>query len=287
MKNYDFFNDMAYIAEALSMTSSDMAALFGVNRSTLSRWKKADSIPQKEAGLLYDHAFRSNLRINEVKEQIFKEEFQTGRVKVLFHGAKTDMTGDRVSLDLSKSGNDFGKGFYLGESFAQSAMFISNRPASSVYVFTSDLTDLKYKKYDVNTEWMITIAYCRGELDEYKDSNCIKTLISQLDGLDYLIAPIADNRMFEVINSFVSGEITDIQAMHCLSATNLGFQYVFLSDNAVNRLSNISRLYLSNGEREKYLLLQNENHKISEEKLRFAKRNYRNQGKYIEELLTK
>jgi len=31
--------------------------------------------------------------------------------------------------------------------------------------------------------------------------------------------------MFEIIDSFIEGEITDVQCQHCLSATNLGKQY--------------------------------------------------------------
>ena len=33
---------------------------------------------------------------------------------------------------------------------------------------------------------------------------------------------------FEIIESFIDGEITDVQCQHCLSATNMGKQYVFI-----------------------------------------------------------
>lgn len=33
--------------------------------------------------------------------------------------------------------------------------------------------------------------------------------------------------MFRIIDSFIEGEITDEQCIHCLAATNLGLQYVF------------------------------------------------------------
>ena len=33
---------------------------------------------------------------------------------------------------------------------------------------------------------------------------------------------------FEIIDRFIDGEITDVQCQHCLSATNLGKQYVFI-----------------------------------------------------------
>ena len=48
----------------------------------------------------------------------------------------------------------------------------------------------------------MTIAYYRAPLDEYKDHPRIVQLIEQSRDCDYIIAPIADNRMFLIINSF-------------------------------------------------------------------------------------
>ena len=67
---------------------------------------------------------------------------------------------------------------------------------------------------------MMTIAYYRGILDEYKDHPAVKALIEQSRNCDYIIAPIADNRMFQIINSFIAGDLTDEQCKHCLAATN-------------------------------------------------------------------
>lgn len=49
---------------------------------------------------------------------------------------------------------------------------------------------------------MMTIAYYRGSLDEYKEHQRVVQLIEQSGDCDYIIAPIADNRMFPIINSF-------------------------------------------------------------------------------------
>ena len=50
---------------------------------------------------------------------------------------------------------------------------------------------------------MMTIAYYRGTLEEYKTHPKIKALVKQSRECDYVIAPIADNRMFQIINSFI------------------------------------------------------------------------------------
>lgn len=51
--------------------------------------------------------------------------------------------------------------------------------------------------------------------------------------------------MFEIIDSFIDGEITDIQCQHCLSATNLGMQYVFVSEKALSQITLLERCYLT------------------------------------------
>ena len=92
---------------------------------------------------------------------------------------------------------------------------------------------------------MLTIAYYRGNLDEYKEHPVVQELINEAKNCDYIVAPIADNRMFQIINSFIVGEITDEQCKHCLAATNLGNQYVFTSGKAARRLKILERSYIS------------------------------------------
>lgn len=52
----------------------------------------------------------------------------------------------------SKTTNDFGIGFYLGETFEQAANYISVLNQNTVYCFNLNLNDLKFYKFNVNTE---------------------------------------------------------------------------------------------------------------------------------------
>lgn len=110
-------------------------------------------------------------------------------------------------------------------------------------------------------------------------------MIKANDGIDYIIAPIADNRMFEIIDSFIDGEITDVQCQHCLSATNLGKQYVFVSQKALDNIVLLERCYLADSEKEFYLNTRQESFKMNMDKVKLARKQYRNQGEYIEEIL--
>lgn len=145
--------------------------------------------------------------------------------------------------------------------------------------------NLKCKKYNVDREWMLTIAYFRGRLEEYQDTETVKKLAETAKNVDYIVAPIADNRMFEIIDSFIDGEITDIQCQHCLSATNLGLQYVFVSERALSHVTLLERCYLTEAEKEMYLYSRQESFKMNMDKVKLAKKQYRNQGEYIEDIL--
>ena len=133
---------------------------------------------------------------------------------------------------------------------------------------------------------MMTIAYYRGSLEKYRDHPIIKKLLHDSRDCDYIIAPIADNRMFRIINSFIDGEITDEQCKHCLAATNLGFQYVFISEEAIRRVRVLERCYISENEKEYYKGIRSSETKLGDDKVKLARITYRGKGKYIDEILT-
>lgn len=190
-----------------------------------------------------------------------------------------------LSLESSKKTNDFGKGFYCGQSLEQSAMFVASYPDSSLYIVDFDQADLKYISLSVERDWMLMIAYFRGKLDEYADHPIIQGILSRIEGVDYIIAPIADNRMFEIIDSFIAGEITDVQCRYCLSATDLGKQYVFVTQKALDHIRIIRKCFMAPSEKKMYLQTKTEELHNSNNKSKIARKQYRNQGLYIEEIL--
>ena len=80
------------------------------------------------------------------------------------------------------------------------------------------------------------------------------------------------------------GEINADVALHSLSASRLGLQYIFKTDKALDHLNPIERYYLSVPEREDCQQLLNERSYEIDTKLKLAKREFKS-GLYIEELL--
>ena len=280
---YRFSEDLRIILSILGMTQAELAKEIGVQQVTVSRsltgvTEPSDRLLEK----VYGYAYERSIMLNRLKSMYWSDNSLPGH-QLLFHGAKNSIDGD-IGVSRSRSNNDFGQGFYTGQNYSQAISFISGFERSSVYLMDFDSSDLRCKEFDLTREWMMTIAYFRGTLDSYKDHPLVRQLADEVDGCDYVVAPIADNRMYQIINSFIDGEITDQQCMHCLASTNLGKQVVFKSEKAVSQLELLERLYVSNSERNYYKSLRTEESRESGNKVKHAKIQYRGKGLYIDEI---
>ncbi len=281
---YKFDEDIKAIREILELTQEELADDLEVEQVTISRNESGKTKPSaKLVEQVYQFAFERNIRLNRLKEMLYEEAMQKNH-KLLFHGSKSKIRG-ALSVKAGRSNNDFGQGFYTGETYEQAISFISNFDKGCVYLFDFDVHDLKCKRYDVDQEWMMTIAYYRGALEAYADHPMVKALVEESRKCDYITAPIADNRMFQIINSFIDGEITDEQCKHCLAATNLGYQYVFVSTKAIENLKIIERCYVSAKEKNFYKNKRRSDAKLGDDKVKLARIKYRGKGKYIDEIL--
>ena len=273
---FEISKDMKLIRELLNITQYELSKEIGVKILTIQRIENQITMPSKSTlSNFYNFVYTKKIYLNKIKEMFYLEGRNNS--KLLFHGSKSGIFGN-IDLKKSRLSNDFGQGFYCGESYEQSAMFIENFEDSKIYYYYFDNEGLNYEKYNVGLDWMLTIAYFRGGLKRYSDHPVIKNIISKLNGLDYVVAPIADNKMFRIIDAFINGEITDEQCMHCLAATNLGNQYVLLTDKAISRLSKLECCYFSTLERRKYRTMKLVDDKISEDKVKLARIQFRGKG---------
>ena len=282
--DYNFADDLRAIREILGYTQFEIAEQIGVEQVTISRNELRKTNPSNQLlERVYNFAFDKKIQLNRLKEMLWIEKLPLNH-KLLFHGAKRIIEGP-LNVHVGRINNDFGQGFYTGETYAQAISFVSGYNGSSVYYLDFNSQNLKCKEYQVNQEWMMTIAYYRGALDKYKDHAIITRIIKDSRNCDYIIAPIADNRMFKIIDSFIQGEITDEQCKHCLAATNLGKQYVFVSDLAISQLKIVERVYLADNEKNYYKEMRSSDSKLGEDKVKLARIQYRGKGKYIDEIL--
>lgn len=282
--DYNFDKDFKAIRDVLDISQKEFAKVLDTEQKTISNIESKDSYPSKTiVESAFTYAFKKDVKINKLKELLCRDNLSHNE-KLLFHGSKGEIKGD-IDVNFGRGNNDFGQGFYTGESYEQAVSFISTYDDPSVYFMSFDDSDLKCKRYSVDREWMMTIAYYRESLEEYENHPLIEKIIKESRDCDYIIAPIADNKMFETINEFIEGNLTDEQCKHYLAATNLGMQYVFLTEKAASRLKIVERCYVCDKEREHYKKLKEDYRKLGNDKVKLAKAQYRGVGKYIDEVL--
>lgn len=281
---FDFTKDIKYSKIVLGLNETKMSEYLGISRITLNRWENNKNVPDYDTlEKVYNKLYDTNIYLNRVKEEMYNSSIENNHI-ILFHGAKTELIGE-PSLSYSEDKKDFGKGFYLGESFEQSASFVVGYERSSVYIFDFNKENIKIKEYNVSKKWMLLIAYFRGRLDEYKNSSYIKKLIEELQDVDVVIAPIANNTMYTTLDDFINGKITDLQCLNALSANRLGKQYVLLNDKVINNnLKMLERCFYCQNERKDYQAYRLKENEIGKNKVKIALREYAGKGKYIEEL---
>lgn len=276
--DYNIKEDIGFILETEKINSLELSERTKVSRTTLYEIEKKGVARADVCEKIYSYIYENKYRINSVKEELIKEKYRN----VLFHGSKDGLS--EVTVNGSRDNCDFGKGFYLGETYNQALSFVCEKERSSVYSFKYSLYDLKVKKFECDLEWMFAICYYRGTLREYASNQMVGKIIAEIEAADVIIAPIADNKMFYVMAQFTEGEINADVALHSLSASKLGLQFIFKTEKALQNLIPIEKYYLSNPEREDCRKLLNERSYEIDTKLKLAKREFKT-GLYIEEIL--
>ena len=275
--DYSIRKDIGFIKEAEKINDDELSKLTGISRTTLNEIEKTNKCSLSVCEKLYSYIYKNKYRLNSVKEEILKEQHK----KVLFHGSKKGLSS--INPDGSRNNCDFGNGFYLGESYNQALAFVSEYDNSCVYSFSFDDNSLKVYKFECNLEWMLAVCYFRGTLNEYSTHNLVLEIIDRIKDVDVIIAPIADNKMFYIMTQFAEGEINADVAIHSLSASKLGFQYILKTKKAIDSLNPIEKYYICEEERKN---CQSELEKRGYEidtKIKVAKREFKN-GLFIEEV---
>ena len=283
MESYNLSIDLKRILESLEESVLEFSESTEISRPTLiSILENKREVSKDTIEKIYSYAYANRLNLNRNKELIYLDDVK-GR-KLLFHGAQGGIEG-KVDTLHSVPPNDFGNGFYTGESLKQAASWVAKGEDSSVYCFYLEgIESLRIKKLISNMDWLFAVLYYRGAFKSFEIPENILSLINEIEESDLIIAPIADNEMFKTIDSFARNEITDEACMHAISATNLGFQYVFKSQTACDHLSFVDRLYLCKKEKEDYILEKNNLSNEGILKSRFALNEYRREGRFFDEI---
>lgn len=279
-------NDMQAIEDIFSdIEFADLCNKLDLSETEYLSIKNNEKTPSKQQlENIYNFAYNRGLYLNEIAWQDALDKYIKPGVEVVSHGARTYIKGD-IRLDASGDSNDFASGFYMGQNISQGGMFVCEEPNSSLYILTFEPKGLKKAQFNVSVDWMIAVCWYRDRLEQYAGSKRIKKITDKVDNSDYVLAPIADNKMFEVIDAFSNKEITDLQCLYALSATHLGYQYVLKTPECLKHIDIKEHLYFCSVEKSLYNKQSDVETNTSMNKALLARKKYSGEGKYIDEIL--
>ena len=271
------------IRASANMNQEEFAKELGTTVASINRWENGKSVPKKLAQTQLYHFCKD--REIDLASIILKQKTwnQLSDKTILYHGSKNGITGS--IQPLSRSQCDFGKGFYMGTTTLQPLTLICAEDKPKFYTVELDLTGLKVLKVEIGLDWALLIAYYRKEMESAKGAAIYEKYAHFADGYDMIIGYIANDRMYTELTNFFNMTITDTALINCLSALDLGMQYVAVTQRACDQIKILKEETLSELE---LLVLKDMSIKRKKAGTAIAKEvelKYRREGKYFDEIL--
>ena len=276
------------IRSHMNMNQTEFAELLNVTFATVNRWENGRALPNKLAqDKIYDLCKEYDVPVYDMILEKIATAFESveldkGRV-LLYHGSKSGIEGDIAPK--SRKQCDFGKGFYMGTEPSQALTLICDYESAKFYIVSISVDNLAVLDVPADLEWAMIVAYHRGRMEKIKGTPFYSKYQEMAKDKDLIIGSIANDRMFFVIDNFFIGNITDAALINCLSALELGKQYVAVTRKGCDAvriekeipISYLEKLFMkevSEANRVKGSSLTND-----------ICRNYRREGLFFDEIL--
>lgn len=203
----------------------------------------------------------------------------------LYHGSRGGIIGD--IHPSSRIRCDFGQGFYMGNKPEQAKTLVYNDTNPILYTVNFKLSQIPNDKILVlkDMDWAYFVLYNRGRLETIKDTDFYKQIQQKSKNKDVIIGPIADDNMNVVMRQFENGEITDKALLECIRCIDYGTQYVAKTQNACDCVNVQLQEDLDLSNYEEYHRYRVERLHESEAKVKNIKRQFRNEGKYLDQII--
>lgn len=202
---------------------------------------------------------------------------------LLYHGSKHGISGEIAPLSRDRC--DFGRGFYMGTDILQPLTLVCGYEDAHLYTVDFDISGLNVVRFESDVDWALYIAYSRGRLNHVRDSKLYQRIAHLADGADVIVGSIANDRMFVVFDRFVAGQLTDTALVSCLSALNIGDQYVAKTEKACSRVRIVDDRLIGEAERAEYAKMSFENRKLGVSIADRIARQHRRDGRYFDEII--
>ena len=268
---------------AANMNQEQFASALGTTPLSINRWENGKTLPNRMAQTqLYNFCKE---RAIDVAQLIIdtKAYGDTDNKLVLYHGSKKGIVGDIAPI--SRDECDFGSGFYMGTNTLQPLTLVCNEDKPKFYTVELDMTGLKVLTVEIGMDWAMLIAYYRKEMESAKGAAIYEKYAHMADGYDVIIGYIANDRMYTELSRFFNRTLTDVALINCLSALDLGKQYVAISEKACKQIKILKEEPLSQLELSLLKDMSAERRKQGVTLAEEIEVKYRREGKFFDEIL--
>lgn len=284
-------NDRWYIMEdlikairfAANMNQEQFASALVTTPLSINRWENGKTLPNRMAQTQL-YSFCKEHAIDVAQLIIDTKAYgDTDNKLVLYHGSKKGIVGDIAPI--SRDECDFGSGFYMCTDTLQPLTLVCNEEKPKIYTVELYLTGLKVLTVEIGMDWAMLIAFYRKEMKSAKGTAIYEKYAHMADGYDVIIGYIANDRMYTELSRFFNRTLTDVALINCLSALDLGKQYVAISEKACKQIKILKEEPLSKLE---LSLLKDMSTKRRKEGIALAEEievKYRREGKFFDEIL--
>ncbi len=216
------------------LNQEQFAKELGTTVLSINRWENGKTEPNKMAqNQMLRFCTKHKIELGEliVKRKEYTEQ---NKELILYHGSKKGIKGEIEPI--SREECDFGAGFYMGTGTLQPLTLVCSEASPKFYTVSLDTTGLKTLELGIDPEWAMLIAYNRREMESVKGSKIYEKYAHLTDGYDLVVGYIANDRMYTELARFFRGDISDAALLNCLSALDLGRQYVAISEKACRQI---------------------------------------------------
>lgn len=272
----------------MGMSQAEFAERLKVSFATVNRWENGRAVPNRLAqSQIYDLCVAQEIPVYEMILQNVHDaadliQAESDRT-VLFHGSKSGIKG-RIA-PRSRRQCDFGQGFYMGSEPEQALTLVCDYEDARLYIVSLESERLQTLEVPADIDWAMLVAYNRGRMDSIIDTAFYNQYRDIAAGKDLVIGSIVNDRMFYVIDQFFSGNITDAALVHSLSALQLGWQYVAVTQKGCDAVRIEREISLSYLERQFIQTTSIRNRASGVALANEICRDYRREGLYFDEIL--
>ena len=202
-----------------------------------------------------------------------------------YHGSKRGLEG-AIRADRGNPAADFGAGFYMGTDAHQPQTLICGGPSPVLYTLDLDSSGLKVYEFQPGLDWALFVAFCRGLIpDRFLEAPFARRYREIQGGYDLIRGKIANDRIFNTVQAFFRGELTDVALVRSLQALNLGDQVCAKTAAACARVTIVDSRTLSPVECEGLQIKAENQRQAAIRETDRIRLQYRREGSYFDEIL--